>query len=66
MSVSKSSAVGGLILAFYFAQPRLEPLVNLTLGLPTVSFLPAPAIATLLVGGAVLGGVGGLVAKGRP
>jgi cell division transport system permease protein len=59
-------AVGGLIVAFYFAQPRLEPLVNLTLGLPTVSFLPAPAIGTLLVGGAVLGGVGGLVAKGRP
>jgi cell division transport system permease protein len=60
-----AAAVAGLIVAFHFAQPRLEPLVTLTLGLPTVSFLSAAGIGTLLVSGAVLGGVGGILAKGR-
>ncbi len=54
-----------LAAAYRVAGPRMEPLVQLTLGLPNTSFLSAAAIATLLISGALLGGVGGWLAKGR-
>jgi cell division transport system permease protein len=46
-------------------QPLMEPLAALTFGLPHVVFLSGAAVAGLLAAGALLGGLGGLVAKGR-
>ena len=46
-------------------RPLMEPLAVLTLGLPHVAFLSGAAIAGLLAAGALLGGVGGVLAKGR-
>jgi len=47
------------------ASPRLEPLLNLTLGLARAVFLSLPQILLLIAGGAVLGALGGLLARGR-
>ncbi len=58
-------ALLGLVAAYRLGRPRLEPLVTLTLGLPHTTFLSPTAVATLLVSGALLGGVGGWLAKGR-
>lgn len=58
-------ALLGLVGAYRLVRPRLEPLVTLTLGLPHTAFLSPTAVATLLVSGALLGGVGGWLAKGR-
>ncbi len=58
-------ALGGLWLAYTLAQPRLEPLVSLTLGLQRVTFLSPEEAAFLLCGGGLLGAVGGFLARGR-
>jgi cell division transport system permease protein len=58
-------ALLGLVGGYRLVRPRLEPLVTLTLGLPHTTFLSPTAVATLLVSGALLGGVGGWLAKGR-
>jgi cell division transport system permease protein len=58
-------ALLALVGAYRFARPRIEPLVSLTLGLPQTAFLSPKAVAMLLVSGALLGGIGGWVAKGR-
>ena len=52
-------------MAYIFLAPRVEPLLNLTLGLGRAVFLSAPQVALLLAGGAMLGALGGLLAKGR-
>ena len=65
--VGAAVAVGGLGLAYRFALPALEPLLAVTLGLPRATFFSPTQIALLLSGGAVLGALGGLMAKGgRP
>jgi len=51
--------------AHRLAAPRLEPLVQLTLGLPTLEFLAPPALAAVLLAGAGFGAVGGWLARGR-
>jgi len=51
--------------AYAVGAPRLEPLLQLTLGLARAVFLSLPQILLLIVGGAVLGGLGGLLARGR-
>ena len=58
-------ALGGLEAAYALLAPRLEPLLTLTLGLSRAAFLSAPEMLLLLGGGAVLGAVGGVLAKGR-
>ncbi len=58
-------ALGGLWLAYTLAQPLIEPLLSLTLGLPRISFLSAIEGAILLGGGGLLGSLGGLLARGR-
>lgn len=58
-------ALFALTVAYSVARPSLEPLVTLTLGLQRMSFLSVAAVTTLLAGGAVLGGVGGWLARGR-
>jgi cell division transport system permease protein len=58
-------AVLALVVAHRVLAPYLEPLATLTLGLPTLSFLPPVAILALIAGGTLLGGFGGLLARRR-
>jgi cell division transport system permease protein len=51
--------------AFAVGAPRLEPLLQLTLGLARAVFLSLPQILLLMAGGAFLGALGGLLARGR-
>ena len=53
-----------LVAAYRFVAPRVEPLLTLTVGLPQLEFLPVAALAALLAAGALLGGLGGLLARG--
>ncbi len=58
-------AIGALALAHLVLAPRIEPLLAVTLGLTRAVFLSLPQIAALVVGGAVLGALGGLLARSR-
>jgi cell division transport system permease protein len=58
-------ALGALVAAHALVAPRLEPLLTLTLGLSRAVFLSPPQMLLLLAGGAMLGALGGLLAKGR-
>ena len=51
--------------AYAVAAPRLEPLLPLTLGLQRAIFFSVPQMLVLIVGGAALGALGGLLARGR-
>lgn len=59
-------ALAALELGYFLAVPRLEPLLTLTLGLSRAVFFSLPEMLALLGGGAALGGLGGLLPKGRP
>lgn len=59
-------ALGALAGAYAVAAPRLEPLLNVTLGLQSAVFFAPGEMVALALGGAWLGAVGGLLAKGRP
>jgi len=56
-------ALAALVATHGVVAPRLAPLVNLTLGLPEIAFLPPLSLAVLLLGGTVLGGLGGWLAR---
>lgn len=43
--------------------PHLDPLLNVTIGLPTLNFLSIPSLAMLILAGTLLGGVGGWLAR---
>lgn len=58
-------ALVALVVAHELVAPRLEPLVNLTLGLPHLQFLPPANLAMLLAAGTLLGALGGWLARGR-
>ena len=58
-------ALAALVAAHAVLAPRLEPLLNLTLGLARAVFLSPTQMLLLLAGGAMLGAFGGLLAKGR-
>src|SRR5687767_6811815 len=58
-------AIWLLIGCYAIIGPRLEPLVNATLGLPRLSFLRPINVIVLMLAGTVLGGFGGLLARGR-
>jgi cell division transport system permease protein len=58
-------AVVALLSTFRVVSPRVEPLVSLTLGLPDLVFLTPLSLAGLVMTGAILGGIGGWLAKGR-
>jgi cell division transport system permease protein len=58
-------AVGALVVAHELVAPRLEPLVNLTLGLSHLQFLPPANLAMLLAAGTLLGALGGWLARAR-
>jgi cell division transport system permease protein len=58
-------ALAALLVVFRVATPRLEPLLQLTVGLPHVEFLTVPALLAILLAGASFGALGGWFAKGR-
>jgi cell division transport system permease protein len=58
-------ALAVLGLAYRMAAPALEPLLNLTLGLPRLNFLSPPSMLALTAAGAALGAFGGWIARGR-
>jgi cell division transport system permease protein len=58
-------AIWVLIALYTIAGPRLEPLVNQTLGLERLTFLRPPTVVALMFAGTMLGGFGGWLARGR-
>src|SRR5438876_1022976 len=58
-------AIWVLIAVYTIAGPRLEPLVNQTLGLERLTFLRPQTVVVLMFAGTMLGGFGGWLARGR-
>jgi cell division transport system permease protein len=58
-------AIWVLVGGYALIGPRLEPLVSETLGLARLTFLRPHNVVALMVAGTLLGGVGGLLARGR-
>lgn len=58
-------ALASLEVVFFLLAPRLEPLLSVTLGLSRAVFLSAPEMLALMLGGAALGALGGLLTRGR-
>lgn len=58
-------ALAVLETVYALAAPRLEPLLPVTLGLGRAAFLTFPQMLLLMAAGAVLGAMGGLLARGR-
>jgi cell division transport system permease protein len=58
-------ALLALRIAYHVAAPRLEPLTNLTIGLPHLEFLTPAGMLTLVLAGAGLGALGGWLTRGR-
>jgi cell division transport system permease protein len=58
-------ALLALRIAHHVAAPRLEPLTNLTIGLPHLEFLTPAGMLTLVLAGAGLGALGGWLTRGR-
>jgi cell division transport system permease protein len=56
-------AVAVLVALYHLAAPWLQPLVNITLGLPELAFLPASHVIALVLTGTVLGALGGWLAR---
>jgi len=57
-------ALGALKLAHRLVAPHVDPLLNVTVGLSGLEFLPAASLAMLVVAGTVLGALGGGLARG--
>jgi cell division transport system permease protein len=58
-------AIWMLIAGYAVLGPRVEPLVTETLGIARLTFLQPLNIVTLMAAGTLLGGLGGLLARGR-
>ena len=56
-------ALAALVLTYSLVAPRLEPLVNLTLGLSQLAFFTPLGVMALLGAGTLLGGLGGWLAR---
>jgi cell division transport system permease protein len=56
-------ALATLVLTYSLVGPRLEPLVNLTLGLSQLVFFTPLSVMALLGAGTLLGGLGGWLAR---
>ena len=62
--------IGGLLalltltVAYRLAAPYLDPVLNVTIGLHQLSFLPPTDLAILVLAGTLLGGFGGWLARG--
>ncbi len=53
-----------LVAAHRLIAPHLDPVLNLTVGLPHLYFLPAWNLGLLVVAGTLLGGLGGYLGRG--
>ncbi len=58
-------ALAALAIAYTVVAPKLAPLMSVALGLNRVEFLPFLYVLAIAFAGALLGGVGGLLARGR-
>jgi cell division transport system permease protein len=58
-------AIWVLIVCYTLVGPRLEPLIHEALGLERLTFLRPHDVVMLLFAGTVLGGFGGVLARGR-
>jgi cell division transport system permease protein len=58
-------ALVALTVAYRVAAPRLEPLMNVALGLSRVEFLAPAQVVAIAAAGTVLGALGGVLARGR-
>jgi cell division transport system permease protein len=58
-------AIWLLVGCYAILGPRIEPLVRETLGLARLTFLRPHNVAFLMLAGTLLGGVGGILARGR-
>ena len=58
-------AIWLLVGCYAILGPRVEPLVRETLGLARLTFLRPHNVAFLMLAGTLLGGVGGILARGR-
>lgn len=56
-------ALAALVATYSVVAPSLEPLVNITLGLPDLAFLSPVNVLALVFAGALLGGLGGWLAR---
>lgn len=56
-------ALLALRVAHHFVAPHLNPLLDITVGLPALHFLPISNLIALLAAGTILGGVGGWLAR---
>lgn len=56
-------ALGALVATYSLVAPRLEPLVNLTLGLSQLVFFTPLGVVALLGAGTLLGALGGWLAR---
>jgi cell division transport system permease protein len=63
--IGAALALGALAVGYYFAAPRLKPLMSVALGLDSMTFLAIPHIAAIALAGAALGAFGGFLARGR-
>lgn len=63
--IGAGAAIALLSLGYRLLLPRLGQLFAVTLGIPTVAFFSWREITFLVGGGAVLGALGGLLARGR-
>jgi cell division transport system permease protein len=59
-------AIWVLVGCYALIGPRLEPLVSETLGIEHLTFLRPHNVISLMLAGTLLGGIGGLLARGRP
>ena len=59
-------AIWVLVACYALIGPRIEPLVSETLGVARLTFLRPHNVLALMAAGTLLGGVGGLLARGRP
>ena len=58
-------ALAALAVVYRMAAPELEPLLRLTVGLPTLGFLSPASMLALVSAGAALGAFGGWISRGR-
>ena len=59
-------AIWVLVGCYALIGPQIEPLVSETLGVARVTFLRPHNVVSLMLAGTLLGGIGGLLARGRP
>jgi len=58
-------ALTALVVTHAVVAPSLEPLVNLTLGLGSLAFLSPANLVALMLAGALMGGLGGWLARAK-